>query len=86
MRGQRQAILKHLITFGDITSMEAFQDYGVTRLAVIIHDFRNMGMNIMTVEESGTTRYGTACKYARYVMPNEVRNEFREKANNVVSD
>lgn len=86
MKGQRQAILKHLITHGSITSMQAFQEYGVTRLSAIIHDFRSMGMNILTVDESGTTRYGTVCNYGRYVMPNEVRNEFRKKANKVVSD
>ena len=65
---QINAILEHLKEHGDITSMEAFKKYGCTRLAAQIYELRQRGFNIMTVEETGKTRYGTHCKYARYIL------------------
>lgn len=65
---QRTMVLKHLREHGSITSMEAFQLYGITRLSSIIHHFRVRGINIGTIMVSGKTRYGDSCKYAKYVL------------------
>lgn len=71
MKGQRNAILNHLKNIGTITSMEAFNLYGVTRLSAIIHDLRDMGFPIHTIMIDGKTRFGDSTKYAKYILGSE---------------
>ena len=71
MKGQRNAILNHLKNIGTITSMEAFNLYGVTRLSAIVHDLRDMGFPIHTIMVDGKTRFGDSTKYAKYILGNE---------------
>ena len=71
MRGQRGAILNHLKECGSITSMEAFEKYGATRLSAIIFDFRKMGYDIDTHELVRKNRYGESCVFAKYVLKGE---------------
>lgn len=71
MKGQRNAILNHLKNIGTITSMEAFNLYGVTRLSAIIHDLRDMGFPIHTIMVDGKTRFGDSTKYAKYILGSE---------------
>ena len=71
MKSQTSEIVKHLKEKGTITSMEAFKLYGATRLGSIIHDLRKRGYEIETVMMEGTTRYGTATQYAKYVYRGE---------------
>ena len=73
MRGQRNAILNHLKSGKTITSKEAFELYGVTRLSAIVHDLRNMGYAIHTIMVDGTTRFGDSTKYAKYILGTEDR-------------
>lgn len=75
MKGQRQAILKHLQTQGSITSMEAFQKYGATRLSAIIFNFRKMGYDIDTHIIVGKNRYGSTCQYAEYRLEDNNGNK-----------
>lgn len=75
MRGQRQAVMNHLIQHGEITSKEAFNLYGCTRLAALIFDFRAMGYVISTIDERGKNRYGESTRYARYVIAQKHRKE-----------
>lgn len=75
MKGQRQAILKHLQTKGSITSMEAFQKYGATRLSAIIFDFRKMGYDIVTHIIVGKNRYGGTSQYAEYRLEDKNGNK-----------
>ena len=51
-----------------ITSMQAFELYGVTRLSAKIFALRKKGYKIETVIEEGKNRYGDTTKYARYVL------------------
>lgn len=67
MRGQSGAILEHLKTYGSLTSMEAFEKYGATRLAARIHEFRKLGYDIETHELVRKNRYGETCTFAKYV-------------------
>lgn len=67
MRGQTQAVLNHLQIYGSITSREAFEMYGVTRLSARIYDFRKLGYVIETVQKVAKNRYGEVCVYAKYV-------------------
>lgn len=76
MRGSKVAILEHLRNFPYLTSKEAFEKYGITRLAACIFDLREKGYEIDTVMVETTTRFHEPCKYARYVLigePNEER-------------
>lgn len=75
MKGQRNAILNHLRNIGSITSMEAFNLYGVTRLSAIIHDLRDMGFPIHTIMVDGKTRFGDSTKYAKYILGKESEEE-----------
>ena len=68
MRGQRRAVLEHLEKFGSITSMEAFEKYGATRLSAIIFEFRKLGYDIETRDVTTKNRYGETCTYAKYVL------------------
>ena len=51
---------------GTITSMEAFQKYGITRLSDKILRLRRRGMNIDAIPTVGTNRYGDECRFATY--------------------
>lgn len=65
---QVTAVLDHLKVYGKITSMEAIEYYGATRLADIIFKLRKRGYNIKTVNCVGKTRFGNICNYAKYVL------------------
>ncbi len=68
VRGQTKAIKEHLESGYTLTSMEAFEKFGCTRLAAQIHELKKSGMDIQTIMVEGTTRYGTETHYAKYVL------------------
>jgi hypothetical protein len=55
-----------------ITSMQAFELFGVTRLASIVHELRRK-YDIDTIMEDGKNRYGGIMQYARYVLKGELK-------------
>ena len=65
---QKDRVLRHLRDFGSITSMEAYNEYGITRLSAVIFNLREMGYNIKTVNETGKNRYEEPTRYARYTL------------------
>jgi hypothetical protein len=70
-KGQIKAIKQHLESGKSITCMEAFQLYGCTKLPQRIHDLRTKcGMDIITQECVGKTKYKTTCRYAKYSLNN----------------
>lgn len=71
MKTQVDAIKNHLRQNNSITSMEAFQLYGCTRLASQVFSLRKQGWDIKTLDVEGKTRYGTSCTYAKYVLVKE---------------
>lgn len=62
----RQAILLHLQSGLSITSAQAFELYGVSRLSAVIFDLRKMGHKIESIRRSGITRFGKVSKYSEY--------------------
>ena len=60
-------VLRHLEEHGSITSMEAMELFGTTRLGAIIYNLRKRGHDIEAVTEGGMDRFGHAANYARYV-------------------
>lgn len=71
MKGSKVRILKHLENYGSITSFEAFELYGITRLAARVKELREKGYDINTLMIEGVNRYGEACRYAKYVYRGE---------------
>lgn len=62
------AVLNHMRTHDGITSMEAFEQYGATRLSGLIFELKKQGYNIATETLKGTNRYGSPCRYAKYSL------------------
>lgn len=65
---QTQAVLEWLQTNASISSMEAIQNFGATRLSAIIFNLRKKGYNIETVTCEGTDRFGNKMQFARYYL------------------
>ena len=68
---KHKQVLEHLRTYGTITSWQAIQCYGATRLASIICDLRKRGYNIETQTRIEKDRNGNTCQYAVYVWKGE---------------
>lgn len=63
-----QLVKEHLLEHGSITSWEAIEKYGATRLSAIIFNLRKQGYDIRTIMREETDRYGNTCQYANYVL------------------
>lgn len=67
-----KAILNHLLEYGNITSWEAIQQYGVTRLSAIIFNLRHKyGMDIISEDVEFIDRYGRKASFAKYILKKE---------------
>ena len=51
---------------GPLTSVEAYVEFGIMRLAARIDELRKMGHSIHTERVKTTNRLGGHCVYARY--------------------
>jgi len=51
-----------------VTHWDALNKLGLYRLGARIHELRQMGHNIETVNETGQNRRGHKVRYARYVL------------------
>jgi hypothetical protein len=55
---QREQILHHLQRHGDLTPLDALQNYGCARLAARVHELRQDGYDIRDVgEQQGRKRW-----------------------------
>lgn len=61
-------VLKHLKKKGNITSWEAIQFYGATRLSAIIFNLRKRGYNIDSLMVEKMDRFGNESRYAKYIL------------------
>ena len=68
MKGSKVRILEHLKKSGSITSMEAFQLFGITRLSARIKELRDKGYDIRTLMIDSVNRYGEDVRYGKYVL------------------
>lgn len=64
--GQKDRVLHHLQEHGSISSLEAFTEYGITRLSARIWDLRHDGHFIVSEVETVENRFGEPVTYARY--------------------
>ena len=67
MTNKTTEVLKYLQKNKSITSMEAIDKFGATRLSDIIFRLRGKGHNIVTNKEEQIDRYGNTCYFGRYV-------------------
>jgi len=63
---QKERIVRYLDDFGSITTMEAFADLGITRLASRIHELVREGVPIKKEMASSKNRYGEEVHFTRY--------------------
>ena len=65
---QIQRILNHLEAGNTITTLNAFNELGITRLAARIHELKRQGYLINKKTISVTNRYNEKCSVAEYYM------------------
>ena len=67
----KQRVLRHLKLFGSITTWEAIQEYGNTRLSATIFSLKEDGVQITKEMETGTNRFDEPIRYAKYSLVDE---------------
>ena len=58
LESQDMIVLNHMTKYKTITSMQAFEEYGITRLSAKIYNLREAGHRIGMVWEETINRYG----------------------------
>ncbi len=65
---QRKVVLDWLASGKGITSKDAFEAIGATRLSAIIFDLRRRGYRIESKKRAGVDRFGNKCQFVEYVL------------------
>jgi len=68
---QKDVILEHLRKHQTITSWDAIMEYGITRLASVIHMLRDDGIKITSKPINKKTRLGNITTIAEYRLINK---------------
>ncbi len=68
---QCEVVLTHLKEHGSITSIEAFTEYGILRLASRINDLRRRGYLIKSELKTGKNRFGETTHFCVYTLVEE---------------
>ena len=68
---QCQRILDYMRQFGSISTIEAFNDLGVARLASRIHDLKAQGYNIVSTTGTAKNRYKETVHFSIYRLKEE---------------
>ena len=63
---QCQRIIDYMRQFGSISTIEAFNDLGVARLASRIHDLKAQGYNIVSEIGTAKNRYNETVHFSIY--------------------
>lgn len=61
-------ILNHLEKHGYITTWEAIENYGCTRLSQYILLLRKKNLKVIDTWEHSKNRYGKSVKYKKYIL------------------
>lgn len=65
---QTGEVLRYLIEHGKITTYEAYQKFGCTRLPSRIYEYRKRGYDIESRSKKVKTRYGKVTPIAEYTL------------------
>lgn len=68
MKSQTELVLDYLNTFGSITSLEAFQKLGITRISARIYDLREEGHVIQSEFVKVPRRNGQTASVKQYSL------------------
>lgn len=68
----RDRVLEHLEKYKTITSWEAIQNYGITRLSEYIRQLRRDGYVIASNWTKNINRYGDKVRYVIYELKEKV--------------
>lgn len=63
-----ERVLNYLETHRGITSLEAIELFGNTRLSATIYNLRKMGYNIVSIDHECPTRYGKIAEVSEYQL------------------
>ena len=63
---QNERVLKHMRKYGTITTKQAYDLYGITRLGARIYELRSMGFDIVADTVPVKNRFGEKAHVARY--------------------
>ena len=66
--GNTGRVLEHLLNHKTISSKEAFELYGATRLSAIIFNLRQEGYYIENIPREGLNRFGEKVRYVDYEL------------------
>ena len=72
---RKEVILRHFSKYKYISSMQAFELYGITRLSAVIYDLRNDGHKIGFIWRTCVNRYGKQVRYADYFLIKKGKND-----------
>lgn len=65
---QEYIVLRHLKDFGSLTTWQAIQEYGITRLSARILELRKQGHNIESENITVKNRYGNSTTFSKYYI------------------
>lgn len=65
---QCEMIIKYIRDFGSITTLQAFNDLGCTRLASRINDLKNRGYRFRDEYVTSKNRYKVKVTYKKYYL------------------
>lgn len=71
LSGNTNRIYEHLKKYGTITSLEAINLYGATRLSAIIFNLKKYGCKIESVTKFGKNRWDEKTRFAEYRLISE---------------
>lgn len=67
-KSQCDMVLDYIKKYGSITTLEAFRDLGIARLASRICDLSKMGYHFRRDTVTAKNRWGADTRYTRYSM------------------
>ena len=71
LKGNTNRVYQYLKTHKGITSMQAFELFGVTRLSAIIYNLRKYGCIINSESKEGKNRYNESVRFVEYQLKSE---------------
>lgn len=77
----KNMVFNHLQKYGEITTKEANEEYGIMRLSAIIYALRNEGYNIDTELIHDTDRYNRDVVYGKYILREAKKDIIRRGRN-----
>ena len=63
---QKQKVIRHLHQYKSITPLDAFNDYGIMRLAAVIFNLKEEGYNINSKTKTSLNRFGEKVNFSEY--------------------